>query len=407
MTKKIRTVVFILFISFYFPVSGQLVREKFDKMTLSENFDSSTSMWTMVANLDNLFIVQDGEYILNRKTQVSPFAVVAGFNNESAVFRLVSSLKLEKTATEDGSAGLLFMAQDDGKGGFIFEINKSKQYRVKQITGGSYKYVSGEPKNNGWVKSNALSELNLYNLVDIRIADKNYDVYVNNTFLMSFTEPAYKTGKLGIIIGPGSKARVDFFYVFSSSRVSIPDPGVTAGADKTSGGEAAVQSPDIIQLAESIILLKTQINKANEDNEVLRHTIDAYKMDSKDAEANLRTYEKNIKVLQDELKKQNLRMDSLVKVNAELMKYKELVAGNENSDLIITLSKTVKSEKEANEELRRINKELSDSLAVMKNEARQAGQKQANKTPGSNSQATKSVQDTTSRKGFVLPNDGN
>jgi hypothetical protein len=53
------------------------VNEKFDKLILSENFDSTDSYWTTLANADNLFIVQEGEYILNRKSTLSPFAIIA------------------------------------------------------------------------------------------------------------------------------------------------------------------------------------------------------------------------------------------------------------------------------------------------------------------------------------------
>jgi hypothetical protein len=69
-----------------------------------------------------------------------------------------------------------------------------------------------------------------------------------------------------------------------------------------------------------------------------------------------------------ELLNHSASYDSLLKVNKELMKYKDMVVGNENSDLIITLSKTVKTEKENNDLLRKQNKALSDSLsAIIKN----------------------------------------
>ncbi len=399
MTKKIRFLLLLLAPCSLLSVRGQLVRDKFDKMTLSENFDSSSSMWTIVSNLDNLFIVQEGEYILNRKTLVSPFAVIAGYSNEYTAFRMVSSVKMEKTQNDEGTAGLLFMAQEDGRGGFIIEFNRLKQYRIKQIAGGSYKYISGDARNNGWVKSNALSDLNLYNLVDIRTSGKNYDVYVNNVYLMSFTEPAYTTGKMGIIIGPGTKARFDFLYVFISSKASRNvDDGLLAGAP----GEQPAGGPDITVLAESIIQLKTQINKLNEDNEVLKQTIEAYKSNALDAEKDVKNYERNQKLLLDEIKKQNLKMDSLSRVNTELLKYKELVAGNENSDLIITLSRTVKTEKAANEELRKQNKQLSDSLSAVLKEQPDRGGRQ----PAGNPSSGKVQPDSGIHKGFVLPKDG-
>ena len=58
----------VFFSTLFLEADGQLVTEKFDKLSLSENFDSTTSYWTTLANADNLFIVQEGEYILNRKT---------------------------------------------------------------------------------------------------------------------------------------------------------------------------------------------------------------------------------------------------------------------------------------------------------------------------------------------------
>lgn len=98
-------------------------------------------------------------------------------------------------------------------------------------------------------------------------------------------------------------------------------------------------------------------------------------------------------------------MDSLNKANVELLKYKELVAGNENSDLIITLSKAVKNEKASNEELRRINKELSDSLSVLKRETDHLDTGKSNKSGNSNS-PVKTIPDSTNKKGFILPADG-
>lgn len=407
MTKKIPICALLLFFYSIHGLYSQSVKEKFDIMSLSENFDSSSSLWTMVANLDNLFIVQDGEYILNRKTLVSPFAVVASYANDVSAFRFVSSLKLEKTANDEGSVGLLFMAQEDGTGGFIIEINKFKQYRVKQITGGGYKYISGEAKNNGWVKSTALSDLNLYNLFDIRTANKDYDIYVNNKYLMSFNEPAYSSGKLGVIIGAGSKAKVDFFYFFTSSRFSgALEEANNPGQINTEDPSKLASSPDIIAFAESIIQLKTQINKLNEENEVYKQTIEAYKSEERDAALAQKTYEKNIKVLQEEMKKQTVRMDSLVKVNNELMKYKELVAGNENSDLIINLSKTLKSEKVINEELRKLNKVQSDSIQQLKMEITKSPGSKGIKQTNTNSSTNTSRDSINQKKGFELPKDG-
>lgn len=91
------------------------------------------------------------------------------------------------------------MAQNDGNGGFIFEINAEKQFRLRQIVSGSYKFMTGDAKNGGWTKSNSLNGLNAYNVIDIRTSNRNYDIYVNNNLLLSFTEIAYKTGRFDLL----------------------------------------------------------------------------------------------------------------------------------------------------------------------------------------------------------------
>ena len=124
MVRNLIKILFIISLLLAEQTSAQKIKDKFDKLILSENFDSSNAYWTTIANNDNLFIVQEGEYILNRKASGSPFAIIANYENEIGAFRLVTSLKLEKTMGDDGLLGILFMAQPEGKGGFIFDINK-------------------------------------------------------------------------------------------------------------------------------------------------------------------------------------------------------------------------------------------------------------------------------------------
>ena len=95
---------------------SQNVNVKFDQLILSENFDSVNSYWPMLADADNLFIVQDGEMIMNRIAKKSPYAILGGFGEQENLFRLVSSLKLDKASSDESIVGLLFMTQNDGKG---------------------------------------------------------------------------------------------------------------------------------------------------------------------------------------------------------------------------------------------------------------------------------------------------
>jgi outer membrane murein-binding lipoprotein Lpp len=349
------------------PVKSQVITEKFDKMVLSENFDTLNEYWSTVANSENLFLVQEGEYILNRRSLTAPYAILAGYQSSLQNFRLVTSLNLERTVSDNGSLGIIIMAQPGGNGGFLIEINTQKQYRVRQIAGNSYRYLSGDPKKGGWAYSRVINNVNSYNLIDVRVFNRNYDLYINNNFIMSFSEMAYKSGNFGFIIGPGSKGRIDFLYVFTLSDHLADKQSKNV---ESQSAEFSGSTPDIIELAESIIQLKTQINKLKEQNEDMRKTLQAMKVEEAEKEARLNERDKTIKELRAALTRQQAQYDSLLKVNQSLIKFKELAGGNENTDLIISLSKSLKAEKELNEKLKKEIKLLNDSLQSLRQSRR-------------------------------------
>src|SRR5205085_848305 len=111
--------------------------------------------------------------------------------------------------------------------------------------------------------------------------------------------------------------------------------------------------------------------------------------------------EKQSKSMQEQVDISKASFDSLLRVNKDLLKYKDLVAGNENSDLIITLSQSLKAEKANTELLKKKNKELTDSLAVVKSDAaKNNNQKTAgnfNKSAGNDTDTIRKPQE------FVLP----
>ena len=337
-----------------FHSNAQLIKERFDKLSISENFDSINTYWTTMANAENLFIVQDGEYILQRKSPTAPYAVIANFEESFRNFRAIASIKLDKTTGEEAFGGFLFMMQSEGEGGFLFEINKNKEFRIRQIVNGVYKYLTGNSKTGGWIRSAHLNESSFSNMVEVRNLDRNYDIYINHNYIQSFSEPAYKSGKMGLIVGPSSRCKVDFMYVFTMTMPeasTIPSPTDATPAPVTAG-------PDIIELTESIIRLKTQINTLTEENEELNKTISAMNSGDQEKDVTIKNLEKQLKKQQDDLTKKDRALDSIIKVNSELMKYKELAGGNENADLIIVLSKSLKAEKEKNTQLEQEIKEL-------------------------------------------------
>lgn len=368
---------------------AQNVTEKFEKLSVSENFDSVGTWWTVVSNAENLFIIQDGEYILQRKAISAPFAILASLEEDPAEFRAVVSLKLEKTMGDAAHIGILFMMQPQGQGGFLFEINKKKEYRLRQIAGGAYRYISGSTKDQGWTKHQAVNEAGSPNILEVRTSKGAYDLYINNAYIRSFSEPNYRSGKVGLIVGPDTRGRADYFYIFRKGNITAPEP------EPADPNNTAANSPDLIELAQSIISLKTRINELEEENTGLKRTISAINTGEQEKDVQIRNTEKQIVSLQDQITKKEATIDSLTKANAALRPYKDMI-GNKDGDVIINLSKALKTEKEKNqkleEELRLIREKQGEGKSPS---PKSSGKQPAGSTTGTTkNDGTAPVQDT-------------
>ncbi len=258
-------------------VKSQLIKEEFTVSAFSDQFDDDRDNWRNMSTSDNLFLIQDGEYLLRRKNPSSGYSIFPKWKNKLGAFSLMASIKLEDSKNDEASVGLIFMAQEDASGAFIFEFNPKGQYRLKQLVGLSFKLLTGDAKTNGWVNSDALNPLGQYNLVEIRTSKRNYDVYVNEKYLLSFTEIAYKTGDIGIAIGGGTKARVDFIAVNEpKTDVSkIQPPPVTTDTQSAGKQNSSTPKEESSASGTSDVLLKLieQITSLKMENQMLRDSL--------------------------------------------------------------------------------------------------------------------------------------
>ena len=371
-----RSFLFILFLMIQGLSYSQVVDEKFERSEFIDDFDVDKGSWPIFTNSDNLFIIQNGEYILNRKNNTTQYAAISNWENQLDAYDLKVNIKLEKVADENGSIGIIFMAQS--KGAFIMEFNKHKQFRVKQLIGTAYQFITGngDDLKEGWVKSSDLKSMGQYNILEVRTADGKYDLYINGIYQISFTEKNYTSGKMGIIIGPSTNAKVDYFYVYSNKKYTHADTlalndSLKHKKDTTSYSD---NSTEVVNaLSETVVRLKTQVNKLTAENEDLKRQIatlanapqkpEVVKVDSEKLQMG-----KIIKILENQLISTNGSIDSIKRILTNYRKIQEAMEGNENGDIIITLTNTLKSEKVANELLTKTNKSLKDSLSYYKAE---------------------------------------
>ncbi|CAN5456121.1 hypothetical protein BH11BAC1_BH11BAC1_18360 [soil metagenome] len=264
----------------------QLIKEEFTVPVFNDQFDDDKDNWRNMSTSDNLFLIQDGEYLLRRKNPVNGYSIFPKWKNELQAFSLTASIKLEEAKNIEAAVGLIFMAQEDASGAFIFEFNPKGQYRLKQLVGLSFKLLTGDVKSGGWVESDALNPLGQFNIIEIRTSKRNYDVYVNGKYLLSFTEIAYKSGDIGIAIGASTKARIDFINVKGvkgmagnpTPETTIPNHG-NSGTGVSDANGSSGTSDVIIKLIEQVSSLKIE-------NQVLRDSLVLVKKQLRTAKAN-------------------------------------------------------------------------------------------------------------------------
>lgn len=334
---------------------GQEVNKEFTKLLLNEQFDNVDKNWNTTFNADNLFIGQNGYYELYRLSSKSGYYVIANNAEEYSAFELDLHLVFGDHKNKKQSAGVLMMAQSESSGGISVEINQKKEYRIVRVYKDKQIPLSGT--GTGWKKAST-SLTKGENTITIKTYDKVYDLYFNGTYIQSFTDIELSKGKLGLYIGPDSKARFDYLKVLGEEKKELAQMDVT---DSKSEEESFTQI---------IVKLKDQINKREKE-------IDEYKtklklcesgsvgvrgMGSDTALVNQRNkLLAKVTVLEEEneeLKMQVIGMEEEIK---KLEDFKQGVEkGNENGDIIINLTNMVSNQRNTIDALEKMNKILNN-----------------------------------------------
>ena len=178
-----------------------------------EDFNSSESSFPILTNIDNYFIIDNGDYLLSRNNTESEYAILASSTEMITNFTLRTAIKLGPSSYKRSSAGILIKTQATGSGALVFEINRKGEYRIKELQNNTYKYLSGKRSNEGWVKNRNIKGQDEFNGIEIRCKDNVYDIYVNNKFITNLFSTTFSSGRMGILIGRDAKARVAYYYL--------------------------------------------------------------------------------------------------------------------------------------------------------------------------------------------------
>jgi predicted RNase H-like nuclease (RuvC/YqgF family) len=211
--KQIITVTLLLVITLSSTITAQHISsESYNTEFIHEDFNSEGEHFKTVTTTDNYFILDKGDYLLSRNNNESEYAIIAN-NSSASDFVLKTAVRIGPSDNKKASIGIILKAQQGGKGAVIFEINKKREYRIKQLFGNSYQALSGNAKQEGWVKNKLVNGVDEHNFIEIRTEKNIYDVYVNSKYLTSFFVPDFTSGSCGIIISAETKARISYYYI--------------------------------------------------------------------------------------------------------------------------------------------------------------------------------------------------
>jgi len=272
-----KTLILVLFCCFGVIANAQiqmsnsaLVNAEFNTPVFREDFDSTSADWPTLSNFNNLFMVQNGTYYMNRKVKGEPYAILSSKKLTANSFQLNVRINPIEISPE-GYVGVLFMLQESSLGGYIFEIGPLSKYRLRQVKNGLYVNISGNTKSNGWVTEDELINYNQNNIVSVVCQNRNYDLMINSKRVLSFNDIEYKDGSFGILIGPETKLSIDNFVVMGT------DQSVTTTTLVNGNGNISNVNINEINDNAELQKLKAVIEKLQNDNDELLLVVETMK----------------------------------------------------------------------------------------------------------------------------------
>ncbi len=306
---------------------------EYTDVALREEFSQKNDNWPYLTTMENLYVPDKDEYFMHRRHKSNPYAILTNWKNSLSIFNILTTLKLGPSETKDQTIGVIFLVQGDGKGAIAFEINKFKQYRVKQLVGSYYKFLTGDNESQGWVKSSHLASKNDYNQIDIRVNLPQVDIYLNKKFIKSFDVMDYKPGSMGFLIGADTKAKADYFYVYSTP-------------------EAKKQAEVEIKSEEQSRSAVEQLSKLRYELEQEKRTLHECQLERQAA----------VGRLEEDLAELRQSNDRLKLNNRQLQEFKNQVLIDVDEDVFLTLAESLKTEIVKNQRLENQVQVYKDSL---------------------------------------------
>ena len=256
----------LFFCSIFVFGQSKIVGEEL-KLIFSEYFVDPSDNFPRTGKSDAKFWATygDGYYYMEHKIN-SYTAIMAKQPKTKPDFGIKCKLMLGPSDNNVQSVGILFAMNNGGKNALVFEFNRKKEFRVRDLQGNMI--------SDSWVKSKLLKPAEVYQKIEIKCYNLYYEIYVQDKLIFTFSDERFEGGRYGIIIGPLSLAKMDYFNVYD---LTIP------------GRPATVPTKKLIE----------RIDSLEKNNESLRRELVEKKFNTKDQSMIdiITTMEKRIELL--------------------------------------------------------------------------------------------------------------
>lgn len=329
-----------------------------DTLIWTENFQSVSTQWKTSNNAEELFLIENGEYVLWRKSVTGPSVVLPESGDLYGESK--ASLEISIDADYGGSGGLVFLAKQDGNYALVAEISGDRKYRVRKLEKGGFTELTGLTKNSGWVKDKIVKEKGQTNTVEISYAPGAIILSINQKQVWVGNEFVKHQGKCGVYVGPESRVRMDNLRVFVSEEE----------ADRIKN-DRNNNDPARSALTDIIITLRNTINAQNHEIDSLEKLsgklqaesdkLDRSPKNVRKLSADLRAAKKEIAALEYKLKKSEKEVKAL-------KSFKDNIKSSKEGDIVISLTNALADEKEKRMAVEKENRELKAKLAALEAE---------------------------------------
>ena len=338
-----------------------------EKVFQSVYGEQAKSIWPLKNNEDYLIIIQQGKYILeckgaDKKAYLLPKGVPV-----LQEYKIETVIRINKKSDNGGGAGLAFDILKDLKGGYLFEINARKEYRVSVLENGNYKYLSGTAKSKGWAKHKAIFKPGKDNILTMTQQKGKIQLLANGKEVFVADNTQSFSGLSGLILMGKVKAEASSFTLYSSGNESK----VSSGGTDMLSVDSLKMGGDMKKMMDAYLLMRKENRELISKNENYKVEVDYCNKKIEELKAYIKdNLDIKLKDQVETLQKENERLEdenaALHEQNQDLAEFKKTIQNNKDGDQVLIYAEKYAAEQKKNEELLRRIAELEKEKKPVK-----------------------------------------